>query len=121
MMALVLFQRLLNFGVNQLLLRRVDPNVLGLTLGRCDLVLSSTLFLGREGLRLALVRQSPGSAKEPRARQTLVNLAWLSAPLGLGLSVAVALAYGYFSPDSDAQTRKLQILYCGGGALEVRR
>jgi len=137
MMAVVIFQRLLNFTVNQLLLRRVDPEVLGLALLRADLMLSATLFLGREGLRLALVRQPAASsiqfadsittttaaaaaaaAAASRARQGLVNMACLSTPVGLLLTLTVAFAYAKLNPDEPEDRRKTALLYCLGGALE---
>lgn len=88
---------------------------------RCDLMLSTTLFLGREGLRLAFVRCDPGGPDTPssrRKRQRLVNLAWLSAPLGLCLTAAVAGLYLMLNPGENALRRRTALLYCAGGALE---
>ena len=41
LMALVVFQRAVNFVLNQLLLRRADPEVLGMAMVRCELLLST--------------------------------------------------------------------------------
>jgi hypothetical protein len=105
-----------------LLLRRVDPAVLGHALLRCDLLLSTTLFLAREGLRLSLVRQAPGgdaSLRDRRARQALVNLAWLAAPFGVALSLLVAVLDWRLHPHEPAARKLVAVLYCVGGALEV--
>lgn len=118
MMLLVIFQRLLNFTINQLLMRKVDPDVLGLALLRCDLMLSTTLFLGREGLRLALVRQAPGSPSNVKDRQKLVNLAWCSAPIGIILAIVVAIAYVHFNFEESSERKYTAMLYCAGGAAE---
>lgn len=107
----------------QLLLRRVDPAVLGHAFLRCDLLLATTLFLSREGLRLSLVRQAPGSDATPqarRARQALVNLAWLAAPVGVALSLLVAALDWRLHPDEPPAQKQVALLYCAGGALEVR-
>jgi hypothetical protein len=84
-------------------------------------MLSTTLFLGREGMRLAFVRCDPGGPatfESRRQRQRLVNLAWLSAPVGLALTAAVACAYVWLFPEEDSRRRATAMLYCAGGALE---
>lgn len=82
-------------------------------------MLSTTLFLGREGLRLALVRQAPGSSDDIESRQILVNLAWISMPIGVVLAVVVAFVYLYMSPDESMDRKYTALLYCAGGAAEV--
>ena len=47
-----------------------------------------------------------------------MNLAWVSAPVGLGLSVAVALLHCWLHPGEAAERRRTALLYCAGGALE---
>jgi len=106
----------------QLLLRHVDPAVLGLALLRCDLLLSTTLFLGREGLRLSLVRLNPGSdatTQSRRSRQVLVNLAWLTVPLGISLSLLVGFLDWWLHPNEPLLQKQVGLLYCVGGAIEV--
>ena len=49
-------QRALNFVLNQLLIRAVDPEIFGLASIQLDLMLQTSLFLSREGFRLSLSR-----------------------------------------------------------------
>lgn len=100
----------------------MDPAVLGLALLRCDLLLSTTLFLGREGLRLSLVRLNPGSDATPKSKRTsqvLVNLAWLTAPLGILLSLLVGFLDWWLHPNEPLAQKQVGLLYCAGGAMEV--
>jgi len=103
--------RLLSFFLTQLTVRFVNPVTLGRASIRLELLLSTSLFIGREGFRLALTKTSAsdhetdGGKKVPstagRAEisygataiesQRLNNVAWLSVPAGITLSL-VALA-----------------------------
>ena len=55
-------QRVLTFGLNQLLLRHIDPRVFGTAEAKLYFLLTTVLFLSREGFRVALVRESGAGA-----------------------------------------------------------
>ena len=105
--------RILSFALTQLTVRLVDPETLGRANIRLELLLSTSLFLGREGFRLALTKtasdgsmygekdgtktaNSVGRGCIPRvedsasAEQRTVNVAWLTLPVGL-VTTSVAL------------------------------
>ena len=66
--ALVLLQaasRVLTFGLNQALVRLASPAVFGTAAIQFELLLSSILFLCREGVRLALLRTPSPPASRP--------------------------------------------------------
>ncbi|RKP13377.1 Rft protein-domain-containing protein [Piptocephalis cylindrospora] len=81
--------KLLTFTLNQVLYRLTSPTILGLAYVRFDLLLTTLLFLSREGLRCACLRQPllplPPRTREERKRvRLLVNTSYL--PLLLILS-----------------------------------
>jgi oligosaccharide translocation protein RFT1 len=86
---LVLLQvtsRLLTFGVNQLLLRYLNPSLLGLSV-QLELLTTSILYFSRESLRNALQRQSSGDST------VVANLALLTLPLGVVFSAVLVVGY----------------------------
>ena len=95
-----LLERVLTFTLNQLLVRFVDPEVFGLASIRFELILSTVLFLSREGLRLAMIRlpqldlmPKPGEGRAAKdGRQRFINTCWLSAPVGVLFSLGAGLA-----------------------------
>jgi oligosaccharide translocation protein RFT1 len=103
--------RALTFGVNQLLLRYLLPELLGIAT-QLEVYSISVLFFARESLRVAIQRQTdaaddealhkstPGPIKDVieqeaavRKTQEIVNLAYISIFLGLIFSVLLAWAY----------------------------
>lgn len=69
--ALVLLQaasRVLTFGLNQALVRLASPAVFGTAAIQFELLLSSILFLCREGVRLALLRTPPPAPSQTASR-----------------------------------------------------
>lgn len=108
--------RALTFTVNQILLRHLSPELLGVST-QLELYQISTLYFARESLRVALQRQTDhtkerqdgsraakaGSKKTPGGAvkadssadraQTMVNLSYLSILLGIPLSLGLAKLY----------------------------
>ena len=103
--------RALTFVVNQLLLRYLSPELLGIST-QLEVYSISVLFFARESLRVAIQRQkdtnveddgnqqqhSGSKAKHERglaARKTqeVVNLAYISISLGLVFALVLAWAY----------------------------
>ncbi|KFZ08079.1 hypothetical protein V502_09542 [Pseudogymnoascus sp. VKM F-4520 (FW-2644)] len=112
LIALQISSRALTFAANQILLRFISPDLLGIST-QFEVYLISVLFFARESLRVAIQRQSelsegPGEAnkstkdgeKSERKRklaiektQALVNLAYVSICLGVFFASGLAWAY----------------------------
>lgn len=112
LIALQIGSRALTFAANQILLRFISPDLLGIST-QFEVYLISVLFFARESLRVAIQRQSelsegPGEAnkstkdgeKSERKRklaiektQALVNLAYVSICLGVFFASGLAWAY----------------------------
>lgn len=74
--------RALTFVVNQILLRFLSPELLGVS-AQLELFSISVLYFARESLRVALQRQTHGT-------QAVVNLSYLAVITGLPLTYALA-------------------------------
>lgn len=74
--------RALTFVVNQVLLRFLSPELLGVS-AQLELFSISVLYFARESLRVALQRQAHGT-------QAVVNLSYLAVITGLPLTYALA-------------------------------
>ncbi|KAF2711517.1 Rft-1-domain-containing protein [Pleomassaria siparia CBS 279.74] len=77
--------RALTFGVNQILLRFLSPELLGVS-AQLDLFSISVLYFARESLRVALQRQAHGV-------QAIVNLSYLAVFFGVPLIYGLALVW----------------------------
>ncbi|KAF2457434.1 Rft protein-domain-containing protein [Lineolata rhizophorae] len=88
--------RALTFALNQILLRYLSPETLGLS-ARLDLFSNTALYFARESLRVALQRH-PGSI------QAVVNFSYLSILLGVPLTCGLAALYlrAEAAPGADA-------------------
>ena len=127
LMAVMVLQRGMNFVLNQLLLRHVDPSVFGLASIPLDLLLNTTLFLSREGFRLALGRRTlMGLSSDAREFRQFVNLSWVPAVMGPLVSL-LSLALlpsssggkgGEGGGQDPAALRQTGLLFCLAAALE---
>ncbi|KAL4246583.1 Oligosaccharide translocation protein RFT1 [Abortiporus biennis] len=121
---LQLFSRVFTFALNQALVRLVSPSVFGTAAIQFELLLSTILFLSREGVRNSLLRasptQKPSTASEtllhdgkkpkstkPSSEETqaksdditlIANISLL--PVLLGIPVTILSAYFYLSSSS---------------------
>lgn len=77
--------RALTFALNQVILRFLSPDLLGVS-AQLELYSISVLYFSRENIRVAVQRQATGV-------QHVVNLSYLAVLLGLPLSYIVALIY----------------------------
>jgi oligosaccharide translocation protein RFT1 len=109
LMALQLFSRLFTFSLNQAMFRMVSPKAFGTAAIQFELLLSTILFLSRDGVRNALLRAWPlattdekqvsGIPTETRTTQqdssstAITNLGFI--PFILGLPLAVTMSYVY--------------------------
>ncbi|KAJ5026229.1 Rft protein-domain-containing protein [Bipolaris maydis] len=77
--------RALTFAVNQVLLRFLSPELLGVS-AQLELFSISVLYFARESLRVALQRQAHGT-------QAVINLSYLAVFLGTPLAYVLALLW----------------------------
>ncbi|KAF9054290.1 Rft protein-domain-containing protein [Panaeolus papilionaceus] len=104
LMALQLFSRLFTFGLNQALFRLASPAAYGAAAIQFELVLSSILFLSREGVRNAVLRApkhtadgKPGNNEEQQVKQD--NLSFLPTIIGIPLALLTSIAYARFAAE----------------------
>ncbi|OCH92625.1 Rft-1-domain-containing protein [Obba rivulosa] len=98
---LQLFSRLFTFILNQALVRLVSPQVFGTAAIQFELLLSTILFLSREGIRNALLR-APTSTKDSGKKDDgesagagalVTNISLLPVLLGIPTSILATLVY----------------------------
>ncbi|KAI0668325.1 Rft-1-domain-containing protein [Trametes maxima] len=122
---LQLFSRALTFVLNQALVRLVSPQVFGTTSIQFELLLSTILFLSREGVRNALLRASQ-DAQQPSDRavthRLVTNVSLL--PVLLGIPTALLSAFVYLgassvTTSSQPHFRTSVILYALAALFEL--
>ena len=116
-----LLQRLASFAINQVIVRITDPAVLGFGHNDMELLLATLLFIVRETFRTTILRSPAAVWAQARgaAYQSLMNLAWISAGIGIGAAAAMA-ALAYFTPmfPAAAAYSGAIVATCGGVVLE---
>ena len=130
--------RALTFLVNQILLRFLSPELLGVST-QLELYSVSVLFFARESLRVALQRQEDPltpleaddiklyqNGSQPKTQsckaQEVVNLSYLAIALGLPLAAAFASLYIRNADESILRTPAIQLslnLYTLATILEL--
>ncbi|KAF8491180.1 Rft-1-domain-containing protein [Russula emetica] len=87
--------RAFTFVLNQALVRLATPQTFGTATVQFELLLSTTLFLSREGVRTALLRQQKtASSSSSSSLPNLVrNISLLPAYVGVPIAVALAVLY----------------------------
>ncbi|KAF5326076.1 hypothetical protein D9611_000906 [Ephemerocybe angulata] len=111
LVALQLFSRLFTSVLNQALFRLASPSVFGTAAIQFELILSTILFLSREGVRNAILRSkgtdgSKSKSKKTEGRDELddahvkqLNLTFL--PVLLGVPLAALTSVGYLAYASE--------------------
>ena len=103
--------RALTFAVNQILLRFLSPELLGVS-AQLELFSISVLYFARESLRVALQRQAHGT-------QAVVNLSYLAVFFGTPLAYLLALLwFRSDTPDVPYFVEAL-VVYCLATFLEL--
>lgn len=102
LMALQLLSRGFTFILNQALFRLASPAAFGAAAIQFELVLSTILFLSREGVRNALLRVNKDASPETTTRR--MNLTFIPIGIGIPLALATSFLYARFA----AQEMKLQ-------------
>lgn len=105
---LVLLQfssRMLTFGLHQIVLRYTTAETLGIASVKLELLLSTILFISREGFRCALLRggsEESGMGRSDKEKeeeeQKITNLAYIPTAIGL---ITTLLACGYYLSTID--------------------
>jgi hypothetical protein len=96
-----ILQKLIVFIINQLIFSRTSPEIIGQINIQSEFLLSTLLFISREGIRIATMKYNISSSSANR--QLLVNLSWLPAFGVIFLSSFIycsILLYRRFSPSS---------------------
>jgi oligosaccharide translocation protein RFT1 len=133
LIALQLVSRLFTFGLNQAMLRLASPEAFGTAAIQFELMLSTILFLSREGVRNALLRawpsripakdadqiaHSPGSASS----SSVTNVAFLPLILGLPFAVATSFLYANIAGDATRNQAHFQLavsMYAAAAVMEL--
>ncbi|KAK7470211.1 Oligosaccharide translocation protein rft1 [Stygiomarasmius scandens] len=116
LMGLQLFTRLFTFILNQALFRMASPKAYGVAAIQFELMLSTILFLSREGVRGALLRvkgsalergnelKSEGKEKEANSTEAAMNVGFIPILFGIPLAIGTSLFYTRFaSAEAKAQ------------------
>ncbi|KAF8154062.1 Rft protein-domain-containing protein [Crassisporium funariophilum] len=97
LMALQLFSRLFTFALNQALFRLASPSAFGAAAIQFELILSTILFLSREGVRNALLRVSKHADRDTAIRR--MNISFLPVILGVPLAIFTSFVYARFASE----------------------
>jgi oligosaccharide translocation protein RFT1 len=85
--------RAFTFVLNQALVRLATPQTFGTATVQFELLLSTTLFLSREGVRTALLRQQKTTSSSSSSPNLVHNISLLPAYVGVPIAVALAVLY----------------------------
>lgn len=94
LVALQFFSRLFTFALNQALVRLVSPSAYGTAAIQFELLLSTILFISREGVRNSLLRASKDKIKGDAG---VTNLSFLPFFLGVPLAALTTFLYGAYA------------------------
>lgn len=111
--------RLLSFVLSQLTVRFVSAGALGQASIPLELLLSTALFVGREGFRLALTKAEVRNGDPRDARIT--NVSWLTVPVGALLAVVAAFVHLHQCGQNEDTTLDYKLagmLYCLAAFVE---
>lgn len=111
---LQLFSRVFTFILNQALVRLVSPQVFGTAAIQFELLLSTILFLSREGFRNALLRCSTSSKQKKDGKDTsedilVSNISLLPVLLGIPITLASTSLYLNASSTSTSSQPHFQL------------
>ncbi|KAH9841349.1 Rft-1-domain-containing protein [Rhodofomes roseus] len=119
------FSRVFTFILNQALVRYVSPQVFGTAAIQFELLLSTILFLSREGVRNALLRSSASSVARSSNKdsQSLVaNITILPTLLGIPAAILIAFLYVASTSASTASQPHFHLsvaIYAVAASLEL--
>jgi oligosaccharide translocation protein RFT1 len=105
------FTRAITFVVNQLLLRLLSPELLGIS-AQLELYSITVLYFSRESIRVACQRQTSNP-------QAVVNVAYLTVVFGIPLSVLLASLYSSVQGYGVAYFSEALALYTAACVIEL--
>lgn len=117
--------RLFTFALNQVLIRFSDPSIYGAAYIHLELLLSVVLFLSREGIRAAFLRQdngiNTGNKPQEALKRTNANLSLIPIPLGIALASIALPIFRRSSPELIARPffQEVITLYLLSSLLEL--
>eukprot|EP01039_Chlorochromonas_danica_P010758 gene10758-11957_t len=85
-----ILQKVVVFFLNQFILSRCSPELLGRVSVQLELWLSMCLFLSRESIRIACLRHVVRSGED---WQAVVNVSWLACPIALLVAAALLVVW----------------------------
>lgn len=103
LMALQLITRIFTFCLNQAMFRLASPRAFGLAAVQFELLMSTILFLSREGVRNALLRAWPSRETQKRPKAIMVTNVAL-VPMFLGIPLA-GITCGLYSSIATSEAR----------------
>ena len=118
---LQLFSRAFTFGLNQALVRLATPRTFGTAAIQFELLLSTILFLSREGVRNALLRSSAKNKKGSN-RALVENISLIPVFLGVPVSGLTALIYVRYASQATASQPHFHLsvaIYAVAAVLEL--
>jgi oligosaccharide translocation protein RFT1 len=122
LVGLQLISRGLTFGLNILITKKLPQSIIGVSNVQLQLLLNTILFLSREAFRRACGRSSDqGNIKQSEIARVL-NVAWLSVPLGAIVSTVVCYMFFLTATQEEKSTEdyfSTVVLTCIATFLEV--
>ncbi|KAJ2920685.1 hypothetical protein H1R20_g16409, partial [Candolleomyces eurysporus] len=120
----LLFSRLFTSVLNQALVRLASPSAFGTASIQFELVLSTILFLSREGVRNAILRSKTAGKEDGEGDERVkqLNLTFIPALLGVPLAVGTTLVYLAFASEEVRRQPYLTVavaLYAGAAVVEL--
>src|ERR1700733_7940378 len=124
LVGLQLFSRAFTFALNQALVRVASPEVFGTATVQFELLLSTILFLAREGVRNALLRSPDTSSRNNKEANSMkvANVAVLPILLGGPLALLATISYHSLAAHSTRSQPHFSlavILYAIAAFLEL--
>lgn len=119
---LQLFSRAFTFGLNQALVRLATPQTFGTAAIQFELLLSTILFLSREGVRNALLRSSVKDKKKDSNVALVENISLVPVFLGIPVSGLTALVYVQFASTTTTSQSHFHlsvVIYAVAAVLEL--
>lgn len=113
-----ILQKITTFILNQFLVLYTSPEVFGLAAIQLELLLSSLLFLSREGIRIASLRELINT---PQQLQKLVNISWIPFII-IFIVIIVVIIISFFNNSIENNNSTITIyivlMYCCGALFE---
>ena len=119
---LQLFSRAFTFGLNQALVRLATPQTFGTAAIQFELLLSTILFLSREGVRNALLRSSVKDKRKDSNVALVENISLIPVFLGIPVSGLTALVYLQFASTTTTSQPHFHlsvVVYAVAAVLEL--